>query len=120
MIESYQSHKAHILTVASNEAQDVIYSSGVDPTIVHFQPVLKKTSNGIMGGSKKWIKSISRNANSHDVHAMTVLNNVNRVVSVGIDANLVVDDCKKRVLTTYPPFRYKNQKLFELFKQKYF
>ena len=39
LIDSYQSHKADILTVAANEEENVVYSSGVDPSIVHFQPL---------------------------------------------------------------------------------
>ena len=39
LLDSYQSHKGDILTVSCNEDQSVIYASGVDPTIVHFQSV---------------------------------------------------------------------------------
>ena len=84
--------------MAANENEDVIYASGVDPTIVHFQPVQKGTRS-------KWMKSIQRQANTHDVHAMLNLTGIRGVVSIGIDANLFVDDPKFKSLKSYPPFQ---------------
>ncbi len=105
LLDSYQSHKADILTLASNPDQDVIYASGVDPTIVHFQPVFKANQR------RKWMKSISRSVNSHDVHAMIALPGpVHRVVSVGVDGNLFVDNPRRKNLTrSYPPLAWGNQ-----------
>ena len=40
LLDSYQSHKGDILTVTCNQDQTVIYASGADPTIVHFQSVV--------------------------------------------------------------------------------
>ena len=40
LLDCYQSHKGDILTVTCNQDQTVIYASGVDPTIVHFQSVV--------------------------------------------------------------------------------
>lgn len=105
LIDCYQSHKADILTLACNQEQNVIYASGVDPTIVHFQPMTKAE------GKRKWMKSIQRHANSHDVHAILALNEVKRVVSVGVDANLFVDNPGKKSpnLRYYPPFAWGNK-----------
>lgn len=99
LIDSYQSHKADILSIAVNEDQSIIYAAGIDPTIVHFQPVIK-------GARSRWIKSINRSVNTHDVHAIAVLHNIDKIVSVGVDANLIVDDFKKKSCSTYPPFRW--------------
>ena len=102
LIDSYQSHKADILTVAANEEENVVYSSGVDPSIVHFQP-LKKGE-----GKSKWMKSINRNVNTHDVHAILALAGTRGIASVGVDGNLFVDDPKFKSLKKYPPFQWGN------------
>ena len=102
LIDSYQSHKADILTVAANEEENVVYSSGVDPSIVHFQP-LKKGD-----GKSKWMKSINRNVNTHDVHAILALTGTRGIASVGVDGNLFVDDPKFKSLKKYPPFQWGN------------
>ena len=56
----------------------------------------------------KWMKSIQRYVNTHDVHAMIVLpDEINRVISIGVDANLFVDNpMKKASLVAYPPFQW--------------
>jgi hypothetical protein len=43
-----------------------VYSSGVDPVLMQFQPVLKSSSDQ----RRKWVKSIHRTANTHDVRAI--------------------------------------------------
>ena len=42
LVDSYQTHKADVLTVHISEDQTVAYSSGVDPVIMHFQPISKR------------------------------------------------------------------------------
>jgi hypothetical protein len=56
----------------------------------------------------KWMKSIQRYVNTHDVHAMIVLpDEINRVISIGVDANLFVDNPRKKAsLIAYPPFQW--------------
>lgn len=71
--DSYQSHKADVLTVGCSKDQAVVYSSGVDPVIMHFQPI--KTSLASPGVRAKWVKSVHRWANSHDVRAITCIAN---------------------------------------------
>ena len=105
LIDSYQSHKADVLTVACNEDQNIVYASGVDPSIVHFQSMIKGENR------VKWMKSIQRYVNSHDVHALTVLPSemANRIISIGVDANLFVDNPRKKsFLTAYPPVSWGN------------
>ena len=65
------------------------------------------------GPNKKtrWIKSIQRYSNTHDVHAMAVIKSFNkgkRLISVGIDANLLVDDPNRKTIQSYPPFAWGN------------
>ena len=61
LLDSYQSHKGDILTVTCNQDQTVIYASGADPTIVHFQSVVtgeNKVSFGAKLKSKIFFESI--------------------------------------------------------------
>ena len=37
LVDAYQTHAADVLSVCLSPEQDVAYSSGVDPNIVHFQ-----------------------------------------------------------------------------------
>ena len=53
LLDSYQSHKADILCVTTTSDEKVVYASGVDPSIAHFQPITKNTRT-------RWVKSISR------------------------------------------------------------
>merc|ERR1719273_1789401 len=39
LTDAYQTHIADVLTVATNEEQSIVYSSGVDPNIMQFQPI---------------------------------------------------------------------------------
>ena len=56
------------------------------------------------------MKSIQRYVNTHDVHSMMVLpDEINRVISIGVDGNLFVDNPRKKSsLTSYPPFQWGN------------
>ena len=54
LIDSYQTHKADVLTVTLNSKQTEALSSGIDPWIMHFQPVVRKD------GRTKWVKSSHR------------------------------------------------------------
>eukprot|EP00095_Tigriopus_kingsejongensis_P002112 snap_masked-scaffold447_size167621-processed-gene-0.5 protein:Tk02112 transcript:snap_masked-scaffold447_size167621-processed-gene-0.5-mRNA-1 annotation:"Cirhin" len=95
LLDSYQTHQADVLVVAFNPEQSVAFASGVDPLIVHFQPITKKD------GRRKWIKSIHRFAHTHDVRAMVCLDQ--RVISGGVDTQLVVNDLALKSVTKYPP-----------------
>ena len=56
------------------------------------------------------MKSIQKYVNTHDVHSMIVLpGEINRIISIGVDANLFVDNpVKKSSLNAYPPFQWGN------------
>jgi U3 small nucleolar RNA-associated protein 4 len=95
-IDAYQTHKADVLTVALSPNQEVAYSSGVDPVIMHFQPVVRGD-----GAKKKWIKSIHRNVHSHDVRSIAATDTT--IFSAGIDSLLAVNDIPSRSLAKYPP-----------------
>lgn len=93
LTDAYQTHIADVLTVATNEAQSIVYSSGVDPSIMQFQPIstnlpgnngrhlpYKNQSNGLDQANgvmnrtvqkrPKWVKTSHRSSNTHDVRAI--------------------------------------------------
>ena len=92
LTDAYQTHIADVLTVATNESQSIVYSSGVDPHIMQFQPIStsinsinSKYSSGKntkifdprngeitrnMQKRPKWVKTSHRMANTHDVRAI--------------------------------------------------
>ena len=82
-----------MLTIATNDSQSIVYSSGVDPTIMQFQPIssnlhgsnaapisstnninrfeqANRKANGIVHKRPKWVKTSHRSANTHDVRAI--------------------------------------------------
>ena len=92
LTDAYQTHIADVLTVATNESQSIVYSSGVDPNIMQFQPIstnlhvnnekhtlrynMSKHSqaNAVINGNvqkrPKWVKTSHRSTNTHDVRAI--------------------------------------------------
>ena len=130
LADAYQTHIADVLTVATNEAQSIVYSSGVDPAIMQFQPIstnlhvnggknvsrfnLSKANQGNVPGHgtqvltngtvqkrPKWVKTSHRLANTHDVRAILCIGK--KVLSVGVDADLCISDTISRTLVKYPP-----------------
>ena len=93
LTDAYQTHIADVLTVATNEEQSIVYSSGVDPNIMQFQPISTNSqwtnkknafekqnsnirdpwnniSNGTAQKRPKWVKTSHRSANTHDVRSI--------------------------------------------------
>ena len=92
MTDAYQTHIADVLTIATNEEQSIVYSSGVDPNIMQFQPISTNSQwnhkntfvnsnadkrnqwNGVSNGAAqkrpKWVKTSHRSANTHDVRSI--------------------------------------------------
>eukprot|EP00096_Caligus_rogercresseyi_P014742 TRINITY_DN7239_c0_g1_i1.p1 TRINITY_DN7239_c0_g1~~TRINITY_DN7239_c0_g1_i1.p1 ORF type:complete len:724 (-),score=124.32 TRINITY_DN7239_c0_g1_i1:22-2148(-) len=81
LLDSYQTHKADVLTVAVNHEKNIAYSTGVDPVVMHFQPILHKD------GRSKWIKSIHKTWNHHDNRSILPID-PNTLALVGIDSFL--------------------------------
>ncbi|PRD29751.1 UNVERIFIED_CONTAM: U3 small nucleolar RNA-associated protein 4 [Trichonephila clavipes] len=77
-------HTKDVLSVAVNKEENVIYSSGVDSTILKY---LKCNSSG------KWLRSHRSSVHSHDVRAIHIVEDF--LVSGGDDCSLV--------FTKYPP-----------------
>lgn len=78
-IESFISHKADILTIAVSEDKNNLFCSGVDPTIIQFRKIKKKSDSA----NEQWVKSYQNSINQHDVRDIAVLDQ--KVLSVGVD-----------------------------------
>jgi len=98
LIDSIQSHKADVLTVAVNSDESVAYSSGVDPTIMHFQIIHKPD------GRRKWVKSLHRQVNTHDVRCL--LSFRDKIYSGGVDSYLTISAYPARSITKLPPIPF--------------
>jgi len=123
LTDGYQTHRGDVLTVAANDSQDEVYSSGVDPVVFHFSPLAPSGTpltprNRKSGqhqkvkaaGQVKWVKSIHRFSHTHDVRAILCLEkrtadkrSINKVISIGVDSNLSVYDTWSKTLVKYPP-----------------
>lgn len=95
-VESYQSHKADILTLFLSN--DVLYCAGADPNIASYAKIHVK------GESYKWVKSINRKVHDHDVRALILFEN--KLYSGGTDAYLACSYHPPRTLLKYPPVRH--------------
>ncbi|XP_028130689.2 U3 small nucleolar RNA-associated protein 4 homolog [Diabrotica virgifera virgifera] len=94
-IESYQSHKADILSITLSSDQSKLYCAGVDPTITTYQKVT------IKGGTQKWVRSIQRKIHEHDVNSLVLLDN--KLYSGGADSYLACSYHPPKTLLKLPP-----------------
>ncbi|KAK3576371.1 hypothetical protein CHS0354_018919 [Potamilus streckersoni] len=83
LLKSFQSHKADVLSLAVNQTEDVVYTSGIDPSLVQFDFTTTKAESDW----KMWVKSVVHSQHTHDVRALTTADNF--VVSGGVDTNLI-------------------------------
>jgi len=82
LMDSVQSHKADVLTLAVSGNETTAYSSGVDPTLMHFQVIVKGD------GRRKWVKSLHRIISTHDVRSVVSIGDT--LYSGGVDSYLSV------------------------------
>ncbi|KAK9882349.1 hypothetical protein WA026_020871 [Henosepilachna vigintioctopunctata] len=94
-IESYQSHRNHILSLCLSEDQTNLYCSGVDSNIVNFVKIQMKN------GKEKWVKSIHKKIHNHDVRALILTDG--KLYSGGTDAYLALSYNQPKTLIQYPP-----------------
>ncbi|KAG8201749.1 hypothetical protein JTE90_012809 [Oedothorax gibbosus] len=92
LISSAGSQKEDILALTVSKNEDVIYTSGVDPTITMYM----KSQNGA------WVPSIKRNIHSHDVRALKLVGDF--LVSGGDDCNLVFSKYPPKTTVKFFPF----------------
>ncbi|XP_045463554.1 U3 small nucleolar RNA-associated protein 4 homolog [Harmonia axyridis] len=81
-LESFQTHKADILSLTVNEDQSNLYCSGIDPNILKFEKIELK------GGKEKWVRSQHRKFQDHDVRSLVL--NGNKLFSGGSSAYLIM------------------------------
>lgn len=94
-IESYQSHKADILSLILSSDEKTLYCAGVDPNIVCYVKVQVK------GENHKWVKSIERKVHDHDVKSLALFDE--KVFSGGEDGYLSCSYYPPKTLLKYPP-----------------
>jgi len=94
LVDSVQSHKADVLSIALSEDQGMAYSTGVDPTLMHFQVIRKGD------GRRKWVKSLHRVISSHDVRCVLAVGE--RLFSGGVDTYLQVSSYPARSFVKLP------------------
>ncbi|KRT78993.1 WD40 domain-containing protein, partial [Oryctes borbonicus] len=99
-IESYQSHKADILSLTLSEDEDMLFCGGVDPILISYVKVRIKEQN------EKWVKSIQRKVHDHDVRALLLLNK--KLYSGGIDGYLTCSYHPPKTIIRYPPITQNN------------
>nr|XP_022909326.1 U3 small nucleolar RNA-associated protein 4 homolog [Onthophagus taurus] len=92
-IETYQSHKADILSICVSENEDTIFCAGVDPIISSFAKVNVKDGC-------KWVKNIQRRVHDHDVKAL--IQHKNKLYSGGVDGYLGLSYHPPKTLVKYP------------------
>lgn len=96
LIESYQSHRADILSLVVSADRETLYCAGVDPNIVSYVKV------NVKGENKKWVKSIQRKIHDHDVRSLLLVQD--KLYSGGVDGYLACSYFPPKTLLKYAPF----------------
>ncbi|XP_046328638.1 U3 small nucleolar RNA-associated protein 4 homolog [Haliotis rufescens] len=86
LLRSFQSHKADVLSLCLSEAEESLYTVGVDPTIVQFEKVIYPGENN----PGKWTRSVVRSSHTHDIRAIVLSGDT--IITGGVDTNLVLHD----------------------------
>ncbi|XP_015832958.1 U3 small nucleolar RNA-associated protein 4 homolog isoform X2 [Tribolium castaneum] len=94
-LESYQSHRADILSLCLSEDENSLYCAGIDPNVVNYVRIEVKD------GAHKWVRSIQRKIHDHDVRALVL--NGNKLYSSGVDGYLTCSYHPPKTLLKYPP-----------------
>jgi len=97
LADAYQTHAADVLSVCVAEDGRTAYSAGVDPTVVHFQPLSKKD-----GSRRRWLRGIRRSVHTHDVRSLAA-GPSGWLFSAGVDAALCVSDPANKSVRRFPP-----------------
>jgi len=86
LLSQIKTHEADIVCLTANSRKDIVYATGLDSKIVSLERVSGQTENG--GGRSSWVISSSDRGQSHDVKALTLLND-----STLISGGLTTDIC---------------------------
>ncbi|XP_044750340.1 U3 small nucleolar RNA-associated protein 4 homolog [Coccinella septempunctata] len=94
-LESYESHKADILSLCISKDESNLYCSGIDPNIHNFVKIQTK------GGKEQWIRSMHRKFQDHDVRSLVL--NDNKLFSGGSNAYITMSCEQPRKSVQFPP-----------------
>lgn len=94
-IESYQSHRADILSLCLSDDETSLYCAGVDPNVVNYVRIKVKDD------AYKWVRSTQRKIHDHDVRALALAGD--KLYSSGVDGYLTCSYGPPRTLLKYPP-----------------
>ncbi|KAL6065936.1 U3 small nucleolar RNA-associated protein [Balamuthia mandrillaris] len=73
LIKGFRNHKADVLALATNQQEDMVFSSGIDNKMAQFQYVVHERQESAAGPEQKdWIYTSSRRNHTHDVLCMAV------------------------------------------------
>jgi len=89
LVSSIQSHKADVLALGVDLADNypTVYSTGVDPTTLHFKMIRQQHE-------KKWVKSVTIRVGNNDVRCLAALpvKNKKQFCCGGVDSYLTVKE----------------------------
>lgn len=94
-IESFQTHRADILTICMSEDQKELHCSGVDTNIASYSKIHLKDD------SYKWVKNVQRRVQDHDVRSL--IYNGKSLYSAGVDGYLYFISTAKKMHVKYSP-----------------
>lgn len=93
--ESYQSHKADVLTLCLTDDDNEVHCAGIDANIITYRNI------AVRGDLHKWVKSVQRKVHDHDVRALVM--NKKYLYSGGVDGYLACSYYPPKTLLKYPP-----------------
>lgn len=101
-LESHQCLKADALCLATDDKEETIFVSGIEPTVCTYNITTIKRDNMEV---KKWVKTTSYYAHTHDVKALVV--HENNLISGGMDGYLCFTTFTSKFYLQYGPLLQK-------------
>lgn len=101
-LESHQCLKADALCLAIDDKEETIFVSGIEPTVCSYNITTIKRDNQEL---KKWVKTSSYYAHTHDVKALVV--HKNNLISGGLDGYLCFTTFTNKFYLQYGPLLQK-------------
>lgn len=92
LLQSFDSHKADILSLTCDLDQEKIFSAGVDRKIINFNLIANPNSNN----KKQWVNSLSKLYHSNDIRSLTSFESkgLSLLVSGGVDRQIAINSIK--------------------------
>nr|CAB3231310.1 cirhin-like [Phallusia mammillata] len=86
-LQSFQVHRADVLSLCSHPDERSVYASGVDPRVIQFSLVPDEDR-------MSWVKGNMKLKHTHDVRALAVVRD--KLVSGGVDTNIMTNFLDKQ------------------------